>query len=208
MNNINRLIIFLLFFILGCTTSNEIQENRVIQKIESLNMNIFSEKGDKIYSITSPNSRYDKVQLKFNLKSTTINIFEGEDIKYIIISDSSKISDNNKIVELNGNVELKNQNEDNDILYGDKLIWNVDESEYKLMGNIKFESTKVLLYSDKAILGKDNIIEFFNPVKYIIKDDNNEKKYEINSENAFYNINTESLSFSAKEKRVRSRIYF
>jgi mRNA-degrading endonuclease HigB of HigAB toxin-antitoxin module len=171
-------------------------------------MNIFSEKGDKIYSIISPNSIYDKIQLNLNLKKTTINIFEGEDIKYIIISDSSKISDNNKIVELNGNVELKNQNEDNDILYGDKLIWNVDESEYKLMGNIKFESTKVLLYSDKAILGKDNIIEFFNPVKYIIKDDNNEKKYEINSENAFYNINTESLSFSAKEKRVRSRIYF
>ena len=207
MNNINRLIIFLLIFILGCT-SNEIQENKVIQKIESLNMNIFSEKGDKIYSITSPNSRYDKVQLKFNLKRTTINIFEGEDIKYIIISDSSKISDNNKIVELNGNVELKSTNQDNDVLYGDNLIWNINESKYELIGNVRFENTNVLMYSNKAILGKDNIIEFFNPVKYIIKDDNNEKKYEINSENAFYNINTESLSFSAKEKRVRSRIYF
>ena len=57
-------------------------------------------------------------------------------------------------------------------------------------------------------MSSDNIIEFFNPVKYIIKDDNNEKQYEINSENAFYNINTESLSFSSKEKRVRSIIYF
>jgi len=57
-------------------------------------------------------------------------------------------------------------------------------------------------------LGTDNIIEFYNPVKYIIKDDNNEKKYEINSENAFYNINTDSVSFSAKEERVRSKIYF
>jgi len=207
MNNIYRLIIFLPIVILGCVP-NEIEENKVIQKIESLNMNIFSKQGDKIYSITSPNSKYDKVQLKFNLKKTTINIFEGEDIKYIINSDSSTVSDNNKIVELNGNVELKNQNEDNDILYGDNLIWNVDESRYELMGNIRFESTKVLMYSNKAILDNNNIIEFFNPVKYIIKDDNNEKKYEINSENAFYNINTESLSFRAKEKRVRSKIYF
>ena len=207
MNNIYRLIFFLPIILLGCTP-NVIEENKIIQKIESLNMNIFSKKGDKIYSITSPNSKYDKVQLKFNLKSTTINIFEGDDIKYIINSDSSSITDNNKIVELNGNVELINQNEDNDILYGDNLIWNVDESNYELKGNIKFESTKVLLYSNKANLDKDNIIEFFNPVKYIIKDDNNEKKYEINSENAFYNINTESLSFSAKEKRVRSKIYF
>ena len=207
MNNIYRLIFFLPIILLGCTP-NVVEENKIIQKIESLNMNIFSKKGDKIYSITSPNSKYDKVQLRFNLKKTTINIFEGDDIKYIINSDSSTISDNNKIVELNGNVELINQNDNNDILYGDNLIWNVDESNYELKGNIKFVSTKVLLYSNKANLGKDNIIEFFNPVKYIIKDDNNEKKYEINSENAFYNINTESLSFSAKEKRVRSKIYF
>ena len=207
MNNLYGSIIFLSIIILGCAP-NVIEGNKVIQKIESLNMNIFSRKGDKIYSITSPNSKYDKVQLKFNLKKTTINIFEGDDIKYIINSDSSTLSDNNKIVELNGNVELINQNKDNDILYGDNLIWNVDESNYELKGNIKFVSTKVLLYSNKANLGKDNIIEFFNPVKYIIKDDNNEKKYEINAENAFYNINTESLSFSAKEKRVRSIIYF
>ena len=208
MSNLFRLIVFLPVFILGCTP-NVIEENNVIQKIESLNMNIFSKKGDKIYSISSPNSKYDKVQLKFNLKSTTINIFDGEDIKYVINADSSTISDKNKIVELNGNVKLKSQDQDDDgTLYGDNLIWNVDESKYELMGNVKFESTKVLLYSNKAILGKENIIEFFNPVKYILKDENNEKKYEINSENAFYNIKTESLSFSAKEKRVRSTIYF
>ena len=207
MNNIIRLIVFLPFFILGCKT-NLIEENKVIQKIESLDMNIFSKKGEKIYSISSPNSKYDKVQLKFNLKSTTIKIFDGEDIKYVINADSSTISDKNKIVELNGNVKLNSQNQEDGILYGDNLIWVVDESNYELMGNVKFESAKVLLYSNKAILGEENIIEFFNPVKYILKDENNEKKYEINSENAFYNIETESLSFSAKEKRVRSTIYF
>ena len=131
-----------------------------------------------------------------------------ENDKYVINADSSTISDKNKIVELNGNVKLKSQNQEDGILYGDNLIWVVDESNYELMGNVKFESAKVLLYSNKAILGEENIIEFFNPVKYILKDENNEKKYEINSENAFYNIETESLSFSAKEKRVRSTIYF
>jgi len=51
-------------------------------------MTIFSKSGDKIYSIISPNSTYDKIQLNFNLKKTTINIFEGEEIRYIINSDS------------------------------------------------------------------------------------------------------------------------
>ena len=57
-------------------------------------------------------------------------------------------------------------------------------------------------------MGSDNIIEFFNPVKYIIKGDDNKNLYETNSENAYYDINKESLSFKAKDKRVRSKIYF
>ena len=207
MKNIYRLIIFLPILLLGCST-NEIEENKVVQKLESLNMNIFSMAGDKIYSITSPNSKYDKIKLIFNLKRTTINIFDGEDIKYIINADSSTLLDNNKIVNLNGNVELRSLNQNNDLLFGDKLIWNINESKYELMGNIRFENQNVTLYSNKALLGKDNIIEFFNPVKYIIKDENNENKYEINSENAYYNINTESLSFTANDKRVRSKVYF
>ena len=77
-----------------------------------------------------------------------------------------------------------------------------------LTGNIRFENKNVILTSGKATLGSDNIIEFFNPVKYIIKDDDNEKRYETNSENAYYNIDQESLSFKARDKRVSSMIYF
>ena len=83
----------------------------------------------------------------------------------------------------------------------DNFIWNIDEAYYLLTGNIRFENNNVILTSGKATLGSDNIIEFFNPVKYIIKDDNNANKYEINSENAHYDINRESLSFEAKDKR-------
>ena len=207
MNNINILKFFLPFVILGCA-SNVVEEKRIIQKINSLDMNVFSKTGDKIYSITSPDSKYDKIKLVFNLKKTTINIFNGKDIKYKVDADSSRLLDKNKIVELNGNVKLRSLNQNNDYLYGDNLTWNINESKYELFGNVRFENRNVFLYSNKAILRKDNIIEFFNPVKYIMKDDNNEEKYEINSENAFYNIDKESLSFSAKDKRVQSIIYF
>ena len=207
MNRIYRLISFLPIFIFGCTP-NVIEENIVKQKIDNLDTIIYSNKGDKIYSIISPNSTYDKIQLNFNLKKTTINIFEGEDIKYIITSNSSKLIDNNKIVVLNGNVKLRRLYLNNDYLYGDNLEWIVNKSRFELFGNVKFENKNVLLYSSKAILGKDNIIEFFSPVKYLIKGDNKKNKYETNSENALYNINTESLIFRAKNDRVRSIIYF
>ena len=45
---------------LGCAPSVN-DENKVIQKIDSLDMTIFSNSGDKIYSITSPNSSYDNI---------------------------------------------------------------------------------------------------------------------------------------------------
>jgi len=80
-----RLIIFLPFLILGCGP-NVIEENKVIQKIESMDMKIYSKDGDKIYAITSPKSSYNISELKFELKNPTINIFKGEEIKYIINS--------------------------------------------------------------------------------------------------------------------------
>ena len=207
MNNIYRLIFFLTVFSFGCSP-NLIEENKFIQKIDSLNMNIFSERGEKIYSITSPYSSYDSNELEFKLKNTTINIFRGKEIKYIINADESTLSDNNKVLKLTGNVKLKTLKQDEDILYSDIFVWNVEDANYLLKGNIKFENKNIILNSGKAKLGLDNIIEFFNPVKYIIKDENNENKYEINSENAYYNLNTESVSFKAQDKRVQSIIYF
>jgi len=192
---------------IGCAP-NLIVENKVIQKIDSLDMNIYSKNGEKMYSITSSNSRYNKSKLQFELKKPTINIFKGEETKYIISSEESTLSDNNKLLKLKGNVKLKTLKQDEDILYADNFIWNIEEKNYLLDGNIRFENQNIILNSGKAILGSDNIIEFFNPVKYIIKDENNENTYEINSENAFYNLDTESVSFEAKDKRVKSIIYF
>ena len=192
---------------LGCAP-NVIDENKVIQKIESLDMTIFSKSGDKIYSITSPNSSYNNIDLVFNLKNPIINILNGEETKYIISSEESTVSDNNKLLKLKGNVKLKTLKKDGDFLYADNFIWNIENTNYLLEGNIRFENQNIILNSGKAILGSDNIIEFFNPVKYIIKDENNENKYEINSENAYYDLTTESVSFKAQDKRVKSIIYF
>lgn len=207
MNNISRLIIFLPLFMLGCAP-NVIDANKVKQNIDSLDMTIFSKSGDKIYSITSPDSTYDNIELKFQLKKPIINILNGEETKYIISSEESTLSDNNKLLKLKGNVKLKILKKDGDILYADNFIWNIENTNYLLEGNIRFENKNIILNSGKAILGTDNVIEFFNPVKYIIKDENNENKYEINSENAYYNLNTESVSFKAKDKKVKSIIYF
>ena len=207
MSKIFTLIIFLPVFVLGCK-SKVIEENKFTQRINSLDMNIFSMNGEKIYSITSPYSSFDKNQLKFKSKNTNINIFNGEEIKYIINSDESTLSENNQLLKLTGNVNLKIFKRDEDILYADNFIWNIEETKYLLEGNIRFENKNIILNSSKAKLSSDNIIEFFNPVKYIIKDENNENKYAITSENAFYNLNTESVSFKSKAKRVKSIIYF
>jgi len=106
---------------LGCAP-NVIDENKVIQKIESLDMTIFSKSGDKIYSITSPNSSYNKNELRFELNKPIINILNGEEIKYIISSEESSLSDNNKLLKLKGNVKLKTLKKDEDFLNADFLF--------------------------------------------------------------------------------------
>ena len=207
MTNIYRLTILLPFLMFGCTP-NLIEENKITQKIDNLDMNIFSKNGDKIYSIKSPNSTYNNSKSKLELKNPTINIFQGEETKYIINSEESSLLNNNKLLKLTGNVKLKTLKSNQDFLYADNFTWNIEETNYLLEGNIRFENQKIILNSSKAKLGSDNVIEFFNQVKYIIKDENNDNKYEINSENAYYDLNTESVSFKSKNKRIKSIIYF
>ena len=207
MNNLYKLILILPIFIIGCAP-NTIEEKDFAKELNSLEVNIFSNNGEKKYSITSPHSIYDNFKNKFQFQKTTINIFKDDKTKYIINSDESSLSRNNKVLELKGNVELKTINHDKDYLFADNFIWHIDEENYLLTGNIRFENKNVILTSSKAMLDSDNIIEFFNPVKYTIKDENNENKYETKSENAYYDINQESLSFKATNKRVSSKIYF
>tara|TARA_Y100000746_G_C15119430_1_gene291920 strand:- start:28 stop:546 length:519 start_codon:yes stop_codon:yes gene_type:complete len=172
-------------------------------------MNIYSKEGVKLYSIKSPNSNYNKEINKFNLKETTINIFNDNELEYIINSNKSELSNNNKLIELNGNVLVKTINQQEDKLTANKFIWNIQKSEYLLLGNVKLENSLVILSSNKAILKKStNIIEFFNPVKYKVKNNIRDSRYEVNSENAYYNIDNKSIIFKSQESRVRSKIYF
>ena len=207
MNKLYISLILIPILTYGCRI-RDIDDNIYTQSIDSFTMNIFSNKGNKIFTIKSPYSSYNKENNIFNLKDTTIYLFKDNEPQYIINSDNSKLS-NNKLLELKGNVLLKTLLRENDVIYANSFTWNIDNSEYLLTGNVKLENNTIALSSNKAILNKGNdIIEFFNPVKYIIKSRANKNSYEINSENAYYDINTKSVSFRSIEKRVRSKIYF
>ena len=201
-------LMFLLFFLITACNSRGIEKINIFQKINNLDMNIYSKEGNKIYSIKSPNSTYDQKKNIFILKKTTIYLFKDQKTKFIVKSDNSKLLNNNRILELNGNVKLQTIQQDNDFLYADNFKWNIEKSEYVLIGNVNFENKNIILSSKKAVVSSNNLIEFFNPVKYIIKNDTNTKKYEINSENAFYNLDTKSVIFNSKDEKVRSTIYF
>ena len=194
--------------IFGCK-NNELDQNYISQSINTLNMNIFSKDGQKLFSIKSPHSNYDKDRNTFDLKETTINLYKENKLEYIINSDKSKLSNNNKLIELNGNVLVKTLMQKDDKLSANSFTWDIQNSEFLLVGNVYLENGEVTIISNKAILNKsNNVIEFFKPVKYKINDSINERGYEINSENAYYNIDTKSLKFVSKEERIRSKIYF
>ena len=208
MNKYYKLLFLIPIIIVGCKTQ-DIDNKKFSQSINSLNMNIFSNEGKKLITIVSPYSIYDKKKDTFNLNETTINLFKDNEIKYIINADRSILSNNNKLLELDDNVLVKTLNQNGDELYANSFIWNMENYEYLLVGNVKFENDSIILNSNKATLNKnDNIIKFFNPVKYKIKDSNNERDFEINSNNAYYNINTNSVSFTSRDERVRSKINF
>tara|TARA_A100001388_G_scaffold274700_1_gene258773 strand:- start:834 stop:1463 length:630 start_codon:yes stop_codon:yes gene_type:complete len=209
MNRFYKFLFIIPLIIIGCKT-NDIDDKKVNQSINSLDMNIYSKQGEKLISIKSPYSIYEKDKNALYLKQTSIELFKKNKINYIITSSNSKLSNDNKLIELKDNVLVKAISpKKDDKLYSDSFTWNIEKSEFLLVGNVKFKNNSISLNSNKAILNKNNnIIEFFNPVKYKYYEGTNASEYEVNSQNAYYNIETKSVIFSSKEDRVRSKIYF
>ena len=209
MNKLYKILFLIPLLLISCKSNLKKENDNLSLKIENFIMKIYSRDGEKVYSVSSPYSSYNKDTQVFNLRETNIHLFKDNNIQYIINSDSSELSNNNKTLELNGNIIMKNLSEMDSKLIANKFIWNINSSEYLLTGNVIYENNEIILISSKAILNKStNIIEFFNPVKYTIKGNINTSKYEIDSENAYYNINTNAVTFKSNESKVRSKVYF
>ena len=207
MNKFYKILFLIPIIIVGCKGS-DLSNKNFSQVFNKLNLTIYSTEGNKILTIKSPNSNYDGVNNIFNLKETTIFLFKGNIKEYIITSDKAKLT-NNKLVELNDNVSVKAILKEENTLNANYFWWDVNKSEYLLKDNVIFKNKTIILSSNKAIMNKsNNIVEFFKPVKYKMKANNEQSSYEIKSENAYYNIDTKSLKFSSKNERVRSKLYF
>ena len=131
MNRWYKLFLILPIIIIGCK-NKEIDEKYLSQSINTLDLNIFSKEGEKLISIKSPYSNYDKERNTFNLKETTINLFTDNKLEYIVNSDNSKLSNNNKLIELDGNVLVKTIIQEGDKLTANSFTWNIQDSEYLL----------------------------------------------------------------------------
>tara|TARA_B100000212_G_scaffold50915_1_gene32986 strand:- start:71 stop:550 length:480 start_codon:yes stop_codon:yes gene_type:complete len=158
--------------------------------------------------LETPYSVFNQTDQSYLLNETNIKFYEKENVKYNVNSDSAKLL-NNKFIELKGNVEINDFNDDITIIKSNNFTWNTDKSEFILEGNVSLVNNIINLNSSKALLDKkDDIIMFYNPVKYNYKDKDNIRKYNISSENAYYNISTKNIIFKSINDKVKSKLVF
>ena len=195
------------FFISSCNISTK-KIDKSILIIEDFNLNHYSKDGSKLYVLETPYSVFNQTDQSYLLKNTNIKFFEKDKVKYNVNSDSAKIL-NNKSLELKGNVEINDFNDNKTLIKSRNLFWSIDKSEIILEGNVSLNNNIINLSSSKAMLDKkDDIILFYNPIKYNYKDEEGIRKYNISSENAYYNISTKDVIFKSKNDKVKSKLIF
>ena len=208
MNKLFYLICILTSLIVSGCNVNTKNINKSLLIIEKFNLNHYSKNGKKLYMLDSPYSVFNQIDHSYLFNKTNIKFFEDEEVKYNVNSDSAKLL-NNKFIELNGNVEINDFNNDKTIIRSNKLFWNIDESEFILEGNVELVNNIINLNSSKALLDKkSDIIIFYDPVKYNYKEEDSIRKYNVSSENAYYNISTKDVIFESENDKVKSRLFF
>ena len=194
-------------FISSCNVSTK-KTNKSILIIEDFNLNHYSKNGTKVYMLETPYSVFNQTDQSYLLKKTNIKFFDKEDVKYNVNSDSAMLL-NNKFLELKGNVEINDFNNNKTIIKSNNLFWDIDKSEFILEGKVSLVNNIINLSSSKASFDKkDDIILFYNPIKYNYKDEEGIRKYNISSENAYYNISTKDVIFKSKNDKVKSKLIF
>ena len=208
MNKIFYLICILSsLFISSCNMRTKKVDKSVLI-IENFNLNHYSKNGSKLYMLDTPYSVFNQTDQSYLLNKTNIKFFDNEKVKYNVSSDSAKLL-NNKFLELKGNIEINDFNNDKTIIKCNNLFWDIDRSEFILEGNVSLLNKIINLSSSKALFDKkDDIIIFYRPIKYNYKDEDGIRKYNISSENAYYNILTKDVIFKSKNDKVKSKLVF
>ena len=208
MNKFYYLICFLFLLLISNCKVNTRKIDKSILIIDNFNLNHYSKNGSKLYYLETPYSVFNQTNQSYKLNKTNIKFYESENVKYNIISDSAELL-NNKILELKGNVEINDFNNDKTIIKSNNLFWDIDKSEFILEGNVSLVNNIINLSSSKALFDKEeDIIMFYKPIKYNYKDEDGVRKYNISSENAYYNISTKDVIFKSINDKVRSRLVF
>ena len=208
MNRISYLIcIFSSILLTSCSISTKkLDKSDLI--IEQFNLKHYSKNGSKLYMLETPYSVFNQIDQIYFLNKTNIKFFDKENIKYNVNSDSAKLL-NNKFIELKGNVKINDFNNDKTIIKSNNLFWDIDKSEFILEGNVLLVNNFINLSSSRALFDKkDDLILFYNPIKYNYKDEEGIRKYNISSENAYYNISTKDVIFKSKDDKVKSKLIF
>ena len=208
MNRIFYLICILsTLFISSCNVSTK-KTNKSVLIIEDFNLNHYSKNGTKVYMLETPYSVFNQTDQSYLLEKTNIKFFDKEDVKYNVNSDSAMLL-NNKFLELKGNVEINDFNNNKTIIKSNNLFWDIDKSEFILEGEVSLVNNIINLSSSKALFDKkDDTILFYNPIKYNYIDEEGIRKYNISSENAYYNISTKDVIFKSKNDKVKSKLIF
>ena len=194
-------------FISGCNVSTKKVDKSVLI-IEDFNLNHYSKNGSKLYMLETPYSVFNQTDQSYLLNKTNIKFFDNENVKYNVNSDSAKLI-NNKFLELKGNVEINDFNNDKTIIKSNNLFWDIDKSKFILEGDVSLINNIINISSNKALFdNKEDTILFYNPVKYYYKDEDGIRKYNIKSENAYYNFLTKDVIFKSKNDKVKSKLIF
>ena len=208
MNRFFYLIFILSPFLISSCYVRTKKVDKPVLIIEKFNLNHYSKNGSKLYYLETPYSIFNQTDQSYLLNKTNIKFFDKENVKYNVNSDSAMLL-NNKLLELKGNVEINDFNNNKTIIRSNKLFWNIDKSEFILEGDVSLVNNIINLSSSKALFDKkDDIILFYNPIKYNYKDEEGIRKYNISSENAYYNILTKDVIFKSRNDKVKSKLIF
>ncbi len=199
---------FLLVILLSsCSKKPDNKENSSF-KFKDIYVEQADKNGIKQFTFKTKKAKINELDKSIKAKDSLVIFFQSNKPTYKLTSNTSNLTGNGEKILLDSGIEMISLLNDDFSIKAERIIWLKELAQATVDGNIiaKIKGSRFL--AKKAIYNhKKNIVKFTGIDEYNYSNLHNKAKISIQAENALWNGDINTITFTNNESKVLTKIF-
>ena len=204
--SINHL--FLLAILLSACSKGTVNKDISSFKFNDIYVEQVDKNGIKQFTFKTKKAKINELDKSIKAKDSLVIFYQGNKPTYKLTSNSSNLTGNGEKILLDSGIEMISLLNNDFSVKAESIIWIKELAQATVEGNIIVNIKGSSFLAKKAIYNhKKNLVKFIGIDEYNYYNFNNKAKISILAENALWNGDINTLTFTNNDSKVLTKIF-